>query len=73
MPAISHHDRTIVMKGIGRRYEEVGEHLSVKRFAVGIEIVDMTATDRAAYEYFIKNHRKLRKGMNEVLELGRLD
>jgi len=67
------HDRTIVMKAVGRRYEEVGEHLSVKRFAVGLEIVDMTATDRAAYEYFIKNHRKLRKGMNEVLELGRLD
>jgi hypothetical protein len=67
------HDRTIVMKAIGRRYEEIGEHLSVKSFAVGLEIVDMTATDRVAYEYFIKNCRKLRKGMNDVMELGRLD
>src|SRR5213594_1428775 len=29
------HDRTVIMKVIGRRYEEVGEHLSTKRFLVG--------------------------------------
>jgi len=67
------HDRTIVMKVIGRRYEEVGEHLSVKRFLVGAEIVDMTATDRVAYDYFLSNARKLSKKMGDVLELGQLD
>jgi hypothetical protein len=67
------HDRTIVMKAIGRRYEEVGEHLSVRRFIVGVEIVDMTETDRDAYEYFIKNARKLRKQVGDVVELGQLD
>jgi hypothetical protein len=67
------HDRTIMMKAVGRRYEEIGEHLSVRRFVVGVEIVDMAPTDRAAYEYFLKNVRKLSKRMNDVLELGRLD
>jgi c-di-GMP-binding flagellar brake protein YcgR len=67
------HDRTIVMKAIGRRYEEVGEHLSVRRFIVGVEIVDMTETDRDAYEYFIKNARKLRKQVGDIVELGQLD
>jgi len=67
------HDRTIMMKVVGRRYEEVGIHLSVKRFVVGAEIVDMSPTDRAAFEYFLKNHKRLRKQMGDVLELGRLD
>jgi hypothetical protein len=67
------HDRTITMKVIGRRYEEIGEHLSVKRFIVGAEIVDMSPSDREAYEYFLSNAKKLSKRMGDVLELGRLD
>jgi hypothetical protein len=67
------HDRTVIMKVVGRRYEEVGEHLSVKRFLVGAEIAEMTPTDRVAYEYFLNNARKLTKKMGDVLELGRLD
>jgi hypothetical protein len=67
------HDRTVIMKVVGRRYEEIGEHLSVKKFLVGAEIVEMAPTDRAAYEYFLKNARKLGKKLGDVLELGRLD
>ena len=67
------HDRTVIMKVVGRRYEEIGVHLSVKRFLVGAEIVEMSPTDKAAYEYFLKNVRKLGKKLGEVLELGRLD
>ena len=67
------HDRTVIMKAIGRRYEEVGVHMSVKRFLVGAEIVEMSPTDRAAFDYFLKNHKRLRKQMGDVLELGRLD
>jgi hypothetical protein len=67
------HDRTIVMKAIGRRYEEIGEHLSIRKFIVGVEIVDMTETDRAAYDYFIKHSRKLGKAVGDVVELGQLD
>jgi hypothetical protein len=67
------HDRTVIMKAVGRRYEEIGVHLSVKRFLVGLEIVEMSPTDRVAYEYFLNNARKLTKKMGDVLELGRLD
>lgn len=67
------HDRTVIMKVIGRRYEEIGIDLSVKRFLVGAEIVEMTPTDRVAYDYFLKNARKLSKKLGDVLELGRLD
>jgi hypothetical protein len=67
------HDRTVIMKVVGRRYEEVGEHLSVKRFVVGAEIVEMSPTDRAAYDYFLKNAKKLSRPMGDVVELGNLD
>jgi len=67
------HDRTIIMKVIGRRYEEIGEHLSTRRFLVGAEIVELTPTDRVAYEYFIANYRKLSRKLPDVVELGRLD
>jgi len=67
------HDRTVIMKVIAKRYEEVGVHLSVKQFLVGAEIVEMGPTDRVAYEYFLNNARKLMKKKGDVLELGRLD
>jgi hypothetical protein len=67
------HDRTIILKVVGRRYEEIGEHLSTRRFLVGAEIVEMTPTDRVAYEYFVANCRKLIRKMPDVVELGRLD
>src|SRR5262249_13635937 len=67
------HDRTIMMTVIGRRYEEIGEHLSTKRFLVGAEIIEMTPTDRVAYEYFIDHSRKLVKRMGDVLDLGNVD
>ena len=67
------HDRTVIMKVIGRRYEEVGEHLSVRRFIVGAEIIEMSPTDRAAYDYFLKNTKKLARHIGDVVELGNVD
>ena len=67
------HDRTIIMKVIGRRYEEIGEHLSVRRFVLGAEIIEMSPTDRVAYEYFLKNAKKLSRHVGDVVELGNLD
>lgn len=67
------HDRTVIMKVIGRRYEEVGEHLSTRQFLVGAEIVELAPIDRVAYEYFVEHARKLAKPPGDVLELGRLD
>ena len=67
------HDRTVIMKVVGRRYEEIGQHLSTKQFLVGASIVEMSPTDRAAYEYFVVNCRKLSRKLPDVVELGRLD
>ncbi|MFN6962713.1 MAG: PilZ domain-containing protein [Pyrinomonadaceae bacterium] len=54
--------RTITMKVVGRRYEEIGFHTSTERFLVGLEIVEMSDDDRAAYEHFVANVERLAKG-----------
>lgn len=55
--------RAIVMKVIGRRYEEIGIHMSTERFLVGAEIIDMEESDRRAYERFVENAEKYAKKM----------
>lgn len=55
--------RPIVMKAVGRRYEEIGIHMSTERFLVGAEIVDMEESDRRAYERFVENAEKYAKKM----------
>jgi hypothetical protein len=55
--------RPIVMKVVGRRYEEIGIHMSTERFLVGAEIVDMSESDRRAYERFVDNAEKYVKKM----------
>jgi len=63
--------RPIRMKVVGRRYEEVGIHMSTERFMIGAEIVEMTEGDRRAYERFIQNAEKYAKkmGADEAFEL----
>jgi c-di-GMP-binding flagellar brake protein YcgR len=61
--------RTIEMKVVGRRYEEIGMHLSSERFLVGAEIVDMKEGDRRAYERFIENAHKYKKTISTELGL----
>ncbi|MBK7705786.1 MAG: hypothetical protein IPN69_24440 [Acidobacteria bacterium] len=55
------------MQIIGRRYEQVGEHVSTARYLVGAEITKMSDGDRESYNDFLKfgNKRKRRS-----LELG---
>jgi hypothetical protein len=43
------------MKIVGRRYELVGEHLSVARYLIGASIEDITAENLEIYEYFLKH------------------
>src|SRR3954454_12534284 len=45
----------VYLRGVGRRYEAVGEHISTERFLVGIEITDMDESNRAAYDVFLKH------------------
>lgn len=47
-------DGKITMKVIGRRYEQVGVHLSTEKYLVGAEIVDISDADRVRYEQFLR-------------------
>ena len=60
----------IRMKVIGRRYEKVGMHVSTEKYQIGAEIVEIGGADREAYEYFLRNSRKLTKEAAGSLELG---
>lgn len=42
------------MKVIGRRYERIGVHLSMEKYLVGAEIVEMSKNDREAYDHFLR-------------------
>lgn len=55
------------MQIVGRRYEQVGKHISTARFLVGAEITKISENDRETYFDFLRNGNKLRKG---TLELG---
>ena len=44
----------IKMKVIGRRYEQVGVHLSTEKYLVGAEIIEISDADRDAYDHFLK-------------------
>lgn len=59
----------IQMRIVGRRYEQIGEHISTSRYLIGARILDMADDHREAYETFIKYGDKVRKGAGS-LKLG---
>lgn len=60
----------IKMNVYGRRYERVGVHSSVERYLIGAEIVDMTKTDREAYEHFLLHGTRRKNAGSPSLEMG---
>jgi len=62
-------DGKIQMKVVGKRYEQVGVHVSTEKYLIGAEIVDISEADREAYDYFLKFGRK-RKKAAASMELG---
>ncbi|MEJ7848661.1 MAG: PilZ domain-containing protein [Pyrinomonadaceae bacterium] len=59
----------VLMKVIGRRYEKVGVHLSMEKYEIGAEIIEMKKEDRAAYEHFLLHSRNLKTVAAGSLEL----
>lgn len=55
------------MEIVGRRYEQVGQHISTARFLVGAQIVKMDDDHREVYEDFLRHGNKQAKGS---LKLG---
>ncbi|MEZ5428652.1 MAG: PilZ domain-containing protein [Pyrinomonadaceae bacterium] len=61
----------VKMQIIGKRYEQVGEHISVSRYLIGAKIVHMSEENREAYEHFLRYGKKLGKNRNAgSLQLG---
>ncbi len=60
----------VKMKVIGRRYIRVGQHLSMERFLVGAEILDMNPADRQIYDDFLRFGAKRAGAPSPSLEMG---
>jgi len=56
----------VQMQIVGQRYEQFGKHLSEGRFLIGATIIKISENDRDAYEHFLKNGNKRKKGAFEL-------
>lgn len=56
------------MRVFGKRYEQVGEHLSVSRYLIGASIESITPENLEIYEYFLKHGKRAKA--NGGLEFG---
>lgn len=59
----------IRMQLLGKRYERVGQHISIEKFHIGAEIVKMTDDNREAYEQFLRYAGRRKKGAESSLGL----
>ena len=50
----------VSMKVVGRRYEQVGEHISTARYLIGASIEEMSDENREAYKDFLRYASKNR-------------
>jgi hypothetical protein len=57
------------MQLLGKRYERVGQHVSIEKFHIGAEIIKMTEDNREAYEQFLKYAGRRKKGAEGSLGL----
>ncbi len=64
-------DGKVAMQVIGRRYEQVGEHISTARFLVGAEITKMSENEREIYQDFLKfGHKRRRRSLELGIDKG---
>ena len=61
--------KRVIMRVLGKRYERVGIHLSAEKYLIGALITEMSDDDRAAYEHFLNNGKKLMQSHTRALEL----
>ncbi len=64
-------DGKVRMQIVGKRYEQVGEHISTARFLVGAEITKMNEDDRESYHHFLKfGNKRRRRGLELGIDKG---
>ena len=61
--------KRVRMRVMGVRYERVGIHLSVEHYLIGAAIDEMTQQDRAAYDHFLTEGKKLLQSYMPAVEL----
>ena len=54
------------MQLLGKRYERVGQHISIEKFLIGAEIVKMSDDNREAYENFLRYAGRRKKGAGSL-------
>ena len=54
------------MRLIGRRYKQIGQHVSTTQYLVGAKIIEMSESDEEVYKEFLKKKRS----KTGSLELG---
>ena len=60
----------VSMRAIGRRYQQVGEHVSTERFLVGAHITGLEGEDRETYERFLRYGPRRLKASDTGLEMS---
>jgi len=60
----------VKMMLLGNRYEQTDLHLSVSRYCVGAEILEMTAQDRGRYQEFIEGKKEKGGALHLEVEKG---
>ena len=60
--------KRVRVRVMGVRYERVGIHLSTEQYLIGAAITEMSEHDRAAYERFLVEGKKLLQGYRPALE-----
>lgn len=57
----------IQMQIVGRRYEQVGQHISEAKFLIGATIIKLSEQQREAYEEFLEFGRKRKQAKGLAL------
>ena len=52
---------TVRMRISGRRYEQIGEHLSVSRYLIGAGVLEISEESREIYEQFLRSKGKIKE------------
>lgn len=52
---------TVRMRIVGKRYEQVSEHLSVSRYLIGASVLEISEESREVYEQFLRSKGKIKE------------
>jgi len=63
-------DGKVFLRLIGRRYEKVEIHISVERFEIGAQVVEISGQDKEMYETFLRTRSSQPRGAALPVRIG---